>query len=216
MNEHKTPKRLWRENEELRKRAEEAEKSLRAIRSGEVDALVVPTERGKQVFTRQGAEHFYRVLIEAMNEGALTLDSAGNVLYSNLRFADMVKAPLEQVVGGSIYGWVSPQDREGLQALLRPDNSHTRRRETKLRCADGSEVASNLSVSALREGNGPACFCLVATDLADQNRARAALEDSERKYRQLHEAMIDGFVKLDVRGRVAEFNEAFRSMLGYE
>jgi diguanylate cyclase (GGDEF)-like protein/PAS domain S-box-containing protein len=216
MSEHKTARQWSRENQELRKRLAEAEESLRAVRRGEVDALVVPTERGRQVFTLQGAEHFYRVLIEEMNEGAVTLSCTGGVLYSNQRFADMVKAPLEQVVGVPIYSWVSAQDRQGVESLLRPDGGMARRREIKLRCADGNEVASCLSVSALRGGDGPACFCLVATDLTDQNRARTALEESERKYRQLHEAMIDGFVKFDLQGRVTEFNEAYRSMLGYE
>jgi len=216
MNEHKTAKQLCRQNEDLRKRLEQAEECLRAIRGGEVDALVVPTEHGKQVFTRQGADRSYRALIEDMNEGAVTLDSAGGVLYSNQRFADMVKAPLEHVVGSSISSWVSTQDREGLEALLRPDSSPTRRREIKLRCREWGEVASNLSISELRKDDGPARFCLVATDLTDQNRARMALEESERKYRQLHEAMIDGFVRFDDQGKVTEFNEAFRSMLGYE
>jgi len=176
MKGQRTPRQLWRENAELRKRLEEAEASLRAIRDLEVDALVVRTEHGKRVFTLHGAEHPYRVLIEEMNEGAVTLDSQGGVLYSNPRFADMVKAPLEQVVGVSIYRWVMPEDRAGLEALLKSANSITRRREVRLRCMDGSEIASNLSSSTLPGGEGPACFCLVATDLTDQNRARTALE----------------------------------------
>ena len=47
-------------------------------------------------------------------------------------------------------------------------------------------------------------------------RFLSGLEESERKYRQLHEAMIDAFVKFGEHGRVREFNEAFRSMLRYE
>jgi len=54
---------------ELRARLAEAEKTLRAIRSGGVDAVVVAGRHGPHVFTLQGAEHAYRVLIESMNEG---------------------------------------------------------------------------------------------------------------------------------------------------
>jgi PAS domain-containing protein len=62
---------------------DEAEDTLRAIRSGEVDALVVSGVGGDQIFTLKGAELPYRVLIEDMNEGALTLAMDGVILYAN-------------------------------------------------------------------------------------------------------------------------------------
>ena len=43
-------------NAELRVRLEEAEETLRAIRSGDVDALVVEGPAGSQVFTLQGVD----------------------------------------------------------------------------------------------------------------------------------------------------------------
>jgi len=41
---------LQEENQELRRRLEEAEETLRAIREGEVDAVVVTGRRGAQIF----------------------------------------------------------------------------------------------------------------------------------------------------------------------
>ena len=58
---------------DLRMRLEEAEETLRAIREGEVDALVVSSPQGDQVYTLKGAEQPYRVFVETMNEGAVTL-----------------------------------------------------------------------------------------------------------------------------------------------
>ena len=51
----------------LRTRLAEAEETLRAIRTGEVDTVVVAGKEGPQVFTLKGAEHAYRMLIESMN-----------------------------------------------------------------------------------------------------------------------------------------------------
>ncbi len=51
----KRPNEKNREN--LRERVTELEETLRAIRSGEVDAVVVSAPQGDQVFTLQGAEH---------------------------------------------------------------------------------------------------------------------------------------------------------------
>ena len=52
---------------ELRARLADAEEPLRAIRSGEVDSVMVAGKEESQVFTLDGAEHAYRVLIESMN-----------------------------------------------------------------------------------------------------------------------------------------------------
>jgi hypothetical protein len=76
----KTPKRRAVENTDLSARLAAAEDTLRALRSGEADALVVPGAGGDQIFTLRGAEHSYRVLIEDMNEGALTLSAEGVIL----------------------------------------------------------------------------------------------------------------------------------------
>ena len=90
-----------RELARLQARLAEAEATLTAIRGGEVDAVMGTGKQGAQVFSLSGAEHVYRVLIESMNEGALTLTGDKMILYANACFARMVKCPLEQVAGGS-------------------------------------------------------------------------------------------------------------------
>src|SRR5215467_6086975 len=87
------------EAKDLRWRLRDAEETLRAIRQGEVDALVVGGPRGDQVFSLKGAETPYRLLIEAMNEGALTMLADGTILYCNSRFAEMLEAPAKKIIG---------------------------------------------------------------------------------------------------------------------
>ncbi len=60
-------------NGKLRARLEELEETLRAIRSGEVDALVVESSGGDQVFTLKSADQTYRLMVEQMQKGAATL-----------------------------------------------------------------------------------------------------------------------------------------------
>ncbi|HEU5263653.1 MAG TPA: hypothetical protein VFU34_03375, partial [Gaiellaceae bacterium] len=66
---------------------EEAQEALRAIRQGEVDALVVDGVNGPQLFSLKTAEQPYRMLVEQMQEGAVTLTPARDVLYCNRGFA---------------------------------------------------------------------------------------------------------------------------------
>ena len=85
--------------ESLKARVEELEETLRAIRMGEVDAVLVSSAGGDQVFTLQGAEHPYRLLVESIEEGAATLSNDGTVLYSNRSFAAFFEAPLAGLFG---------------------------------------------------------------------------------------------------------------------
>ena len=59
--------------EELAARLSEAEETIRAIYSGEVDAVVVNDPSGPRVYTLEGADHPYRVMVEKMHEGTVTL-----------------------------------------------------------------------------------------------------------------------------------------------
>ena len=64
---------LRRKNAELQSRLDEAEAIIATIRSGSVDAITSETPAGVAVFTRQGSEHPYRVMVETMSEGAVTV-----------------------------------------------------------------------------------------------------------------------------------------------
>ena len=80
----------------------EAQDVIRAIQSGDVDAVVVSGPEGDQVFTLRGAEYAYRALVEAMNEGAATLGVDGTVLYCNQRLSDLLGISLEQIIGSPV------------------------------------------------------------------------------------------------------------------
>ena len=64
--------------DELHNRLQEAEDTVRAIRAGEIDALVVTGPLGEKVFILRGADHPYQVIVEEMNEGAATLSPRGD------------------------------------------------------------------------------------------------------------------------------------------
>src|SRR5450830_1353672 len=150
MANHRDLHKLGAEVQDLRAQLEKSEASLREILCGESDALFVSGEGGAQVFTLKGADQSYRTLIENMSEGALTLTPAGLILYANRRFAEMLRTPLEKVIGSDIHPWIAPESQEVLQTLLRKDTLDNGREELALAAADGTQVPVYLSVSRLR------------------------------------------------------------------
>ncbi|MDO8349887.1 MAG: GAF domain-containing protein, partial [Gallionella sp.] len=174
--------------------------TLRAIRSGEVDALVVAGVGGEQLLTLQGAD-VYRTLIEEMSEGALTLTAQGVILYANRSFAEMLKMPLEKMIGATIHTWIAPDSLQILQALLNKGVAEKLHEQLDFVANDGIRVPVYVSVSKLLINGMPDAFSLVVTDLTEQkrNEAIAASEKLEREllavanqsYRQLLSVIED-------------------------
>jgi PAS domain S-box-containing protein len=187
---------LLLENDELRRRVEESEDALRALRAGEVDAVLVDGER-EEVYTLEAADKPYRLLVEQMPYAAASLTCDGEIIYCNGRFADLLKWPLRALLGKPLAGFVSDSDRPSLDALLRDG-----RGEISLRRADSTHVPLFLSVSALQEGARGSC--LIVTDLTEQRhyqelqRTQAALRASEERYRFLFESIDEGFCVIQV------------------
>src|ERR1700730_6528724 len=117
---------------DLHARIAELEETLRAIRMGEVDALLVSGPHGDQVFTLQGAEHPYRLMIETIDEGAATLADDGTVLYANRSFAQIFDIPLEKLIGAPLNDFVFGEDRELLAHLIADANINIVRGEIRL------------------------------------------------------------------------------------
>src|ERR1700761_9451157 len=74
----------------------EANETIEAIRLGQVDALVVESGRGNELYTLKTADHIYRVFIEKMAEGAITLNREGIILFCNNQFASLLQLPLPE------------------------------------------------------------------------------------------------------------------------
>src|SRR3954451_3097570 len=171
----------------LQARLLEAEETLRAIRRGEVDALVVEGTRGDQIYTLKGADHSYRIFLEAMHEGAATLTADGVILYCNRRFAEMVQTPLEDVIGSSLRRFVRPADLPELAAVLREGLNGTGKRELCFQTsAETMPVYLTASTLPLYDGEEPA-ICLVVTDLTERKRSERLMAD-EKLARQEAEA----------------------------
>ena len=113
----RTNKQIIAENEELRARVDEAEETLRAIRSGEVDALIVTGKGGEQVFTFKQVEEAlrlseekFRTLVEEVNDGFYMTDGNGIFSFANPALARIfgVETP-QALLGKKFLDFVAPE-----------------------------------------------------------------------------------------------------------
>jgi PAS domain S-box-containing protein len=178
----KTRQRAAEDINSLRRRLAELEETLRAIRGGEVDALVVSEGAANRVYTLQGAEHPYRVMVQAMNEGAATLTQEGVVLFANPRLAQMLHLPQERLIGASLWDFVQDLDRNHRDQLLRRVQKQAIQVECALHVAGGRSLPVYLSFSPLHE-QGFRGICVIATDLTGQKKRAQELADANEALR---------------------------------
>ena len=175
----------WRHDlEEMRARLTEAEQTLQAIRTGDVDALVVVGPSGEQVYTLQGADFGYRTIVEQMQEGAVTVDGSGLVLYANRRFIEMVARPADEVMGLQISAFFEEHNGVTLESLFRGDGA-VARQETRLRMDPASPIPVLIAVNRLVRHDTAPMYVLVVTDLTLLHQKNKLMESERLQARQI-------------------------------
>lgn len=175
---------------ELQDRLREAEETLDAIRNGDVDAVVVGGPSGQQVYTLENADRPYRVLIEQMQEGAITLSDEGIILYCNHRFAALVGADREALIGEPIERFLPETELLAFRHLMTSGRGAGRSAEFTL-LGSNALVPVNVSIADLKvDEQMPNVLCGVVTDLTHSRErshelaaanARLANEIEERR-----------------------------------
>jgi PAS domain S-box-containing protein len=163
---------LRAELKRVRVRLAESEATMKAIRSGDVDAIVVEGTKGSRIFTLQSPEEPYRILAERMNEGAATLTTEGTILFCNQRLADMVGIAPERLLGSALGSILHQDERPGLKEWLQLALNRDIRGERRFLRTDGTTLPVQLSLSPIpieESGHG---ICMVATDLTEQKRVQ--------------------------------------------
>ena len=159
---------------------EEATDIIEAIRNGEVDALVMKSENGHQLFTLKSSDQTYRIFIEQMTEGAVTIGTKGNVLYANSQFASMLNLPLERVTGKPFVDFVSNGDKAYYEDLLERSWTSNSKGELLLYSNDQVFVPVLLSLNKLVLEEGLS-MSVILTDLTEQKKSQELLRQKNEE-----------------------------------
>ncbi|MGA9110303.1 MAG: sigma-54 interaction domain-containing protein [Smithella sp.] len=198
----KTRQQLLDELQELKDRMMESEETLRAIISGEVDGLVVKTDEGDRVFTLSGADLPYRLMVETMNEGAVTLCADGTILFCNQRFANIIQGSMEKIAGSSIYQYFSATDIKLFKTLIERDLKGKRKMETALQRGCEKSVPVLLSISSLEHTDIPGVLCMIVTDLTE-NKHNEEMRIEEKALQKSHDKLEQQVEERTVKLRAA-------------
>jgi PAS domain S-box-containing protein len=193
----------------LRAELDEARAVLEAIRHGDIDALLVAGPEESQVFTLEGAEHPYRIMVESMSDGAATLVADGTLAYANARLAVLLGVPLERLLGQRFVDFIVPLEHERFEMACAAARDEQRVEEFEIDIAEGDMLPARIALSPLRRSphlpEAIPGLCLVVTDLTESQRnSELALAISKRE-------AAEAELRLAVRQK-----DAFLAMLAHE
>jgi PAS domain S-box-containing protein len=178
---------LKRELEETRRQLYEALETIEAIRTGQVDALVVQNGSTHQLYTLKTADQAYRVFIEKMTEGALTLSRDGIILYANSQFSEMIGLPLSAIIGLPFEQFITQPYLPFYKTLFKTSWSSDCKGEVEIFNKEyRTPVQLSLTVLELAEGLS---LSIIITDLTLQKTTQRKLEENNRELEHLNQTL---------------------------
>jgi two-component system CheB/CheR fusion protein len=171
------------EIESLRRQLEEANAAIEAIRTGQVDAFVIEDKNGPRLYTLKSADQTYRLFIEKMTEGAITLNEKGIVLYCNSRFAAMLNLPLNKMIGSYFKEYIPPRFKNRFDKLIHKGWKTCQEEckdEISLVATDGKVIPMLVSLTTLDLDEGTV-LSLIFTDLTSQKLIEKQLKEKNEQ-----------------------------------
>ena len=201
-----TEETLLAENLELRARLEEAEETLRAIRTGEVDALVVNGASGPQVFILQTSDaesnRFRSDILAKVSDAVIAVDSNQHVIYLNSAAGRQYGIAASEALGRSLSDlyeniWASPDDEMKAAGALREEGHWLGRSIHVKKSGEIIHVESSVSNLLAPDGSNSGLLSVVR-DITEGSHAEQALRDSEERYRALFNTIDEGFCIIEM------------------
>lgn len=140
----------------------------------------------------------------------------GHFIDVNESFLEASGYTREEVLGQNTFdlgAWVSHHDRAELRRLI-TDQQEIKDLEIQLRKKDGDVMTALLSAEII-ELEGEACLLAVTKDITDRKRTEAAIQASQKQYRDLVESANSLILRLDPQGNITFFNSYAQRFYGY-
>jgi PAS domain S-box-containing protein len=164
---------------ELEALLQDADSTLDAIRRGDIDAIMMTSSSDRyDLHTLQSADHPYRVLIEQIQEGAITLAEDGSILYCNNKLSAMIGSPQEELLGRRLQQFVSLKDTETFERMLKEAKRIGVRGEITLCPVTGTTLPIHISLGFLRRKDNETLVCGILTDITEQNGHLLAMAEA--------------------------------------
>ncbi len=174
--------------------------------------LNVTTEVNSVEDALRKSEEKYRMLLDMAVDAFFQVDHDGKLITVNTKAIEITGYSKDELLTMNIRD-LFPYDallidpsRYDLLAL-----GQTIKTERNIIQKNGQKLLVEIHTKAMPDGTIQSFF----RDITVRRNAENAVIESELKYRNLHMSMMDGFVYVDMAGRIRDSNLAYQNMVGY-
>ena len=214
-----------RQPADLAQRLAEAEATIEALLSGQIDAVVDSRNQTPVLLARaqdalRASEERYRRIVETANEGVWMIDAANKTTFMNRRMAQMLGCEADLGVGRSPAEFLDEAGRATFTAHTQRAEAH--QVEVRFMRADGTSVWTLLETTPVFDGSGRYDGSLaMVMDITDRKRAAEELAELSRRTQRRERILtttlssISDFAYIyDREGRFLFANQPLLNLLG--
>jgi len=188
-----------------------AKNLIYAIRHGEVDALLMNKNGKPDVYSLESIDYTYRILVEKIAEGALSISKEGLIQYCNSYFSNLINLPINKIIGSHFGLYLPNLDSYG--TLLNSIYDGVYKGEIILE-VQGKTIPVYISITSL-EPNLPG-FGIIVNDLTDKRKNEQTILVYQQKLEERKIAKIKAEAATLVAEEAVKAKQQFLANMSHE
>jgi PAS domain S-box-containing protein len=162
------------------------------------------------------SEEKFKIVSEQHHTGIIIFQES-NLIYSNPMSASLTEYHLKEMSEWRYDDFTKLLHQDDIQFIINYQKMIDSKISidtpvfTRLRTKSGRIKWIELFLKGIMFKNRPATM-ISFSDITVRKRYEDELIDSEKRYRELYDSILDGYVRLDKDGWIVEFNDAFKIM----
>jgi len=179
-------------------------------------SLLDVTDRRRAEATQRVGEERYKTLFENSRDAIYITTRDGAYIDANraaLELFGYTREEMKKVKARQLYA--DAADARRIQKEIE-ERGFAQDFEARLRKKDGTEMDCLLAATAQRGNDGSILeYQCIVRDITERKRAEEALRESDGKYRDIFDSVLEGYFEVDLAGNFTFFNEAVSKFYGY-
>ncbi|MCX6225959.1 MAG: PAS domain S-box protein [Bacteroidia bacterium] len=179
----------------------------------------VAKKRKKAEIRLNKDEELFRYYMENAPDGVYMCDLTGTFLYGNRKSENIIGYKREELIGKNFLE-LNLLTEEGMNKALRwlEENikgNPTSPEEIELIRKDGQMVPVEINTGVVQL-RGEKIILAFVRETAERKQAEKALQESEQKYKNLIDNILDIIITIDLEGNITFVSKKMKEILGYE